>query len=83
MIKNIIKPPVEITQPQTKGIITAEFDDYKPIISVKEARKLLSADAETISDDDLIRTISGMQQIATTLLTSDSVPRNGKVWYNG
>lgn len=51
----------------------------KPIISVKEARKILGKDYEDISDDDLMGTIVKMYKIAQRLLASNSVPNNQMV----
>lgn len=51
----------------------------KPIISVKEARKILGKDYEDISDDDLMGTIVKMYKIAQSLLAGNGVPNNQMV----
>lgn len=48
------------------------------IISVKEARKLLGKESKSLNDDNLMRIIMAMEQIAPVLLTKYSVPKNMK-----
>ena len=49
----------------------------KPIISVKEARKILGKEYEKVSDDNLLGIIRSLHQIANYYLNSIKVPNNG------
>lgn len=61
---------------------TKTFPKYnlKPIISVKEARKLLGKKvSDQLSDEEVGRLIDDMDFLANRLLETKSVPRNEKV----
>jgi len=48
----------------------------KPIISVKEARKILGKEYNNVSDDNLLGIIRSLHQIANYYLDSIKVPNN-------
>jgi hypothetical protein len=48
----------------------------KPIISVKEARKILGKEYDNVSDDNLLGIIRSLHQIANYYLDSIKVPNN-------
>ena len=48
----------------------------KPIISVKEARKILGKEYNNVSDDNLLGIICSLHQIANYYLDSIKVPNN-------
>ena len=57
------------------------FQD-KPIITSKEARKLLGKElSDSLSDDDLMKVIKRMNTLSNALLSGDFVPQN-KMAYN-
>lgn len=57
------------------------FQD-KPIITSKEARKLLGKElSNSLSDDDLMKVIKRMNTLSNALLSGDFVPQN-KMAYN-
>lgn len=59
---------------------TFENCNLKPIISVKEARKLLGKKvSDQLSDEDVGRFIGNMSFLADSLLEAKSVPQNEKV----
>ncbi len=45
-------------------------------MTIKEARKILGATQEDISDDDLIKLLNFMEQISVLLLLNVKVPEN-------
>lgn len=47
----------------------------KPIISVKEARKILGKEYDNVSDDNLMGIIKSLSQIANYYLDSIIVPK--------
>jgi hypothetical protein len=47
----------------------------KPIISVKEARKILGKEYDNVSDDNLMGIIKSLSQIANYYLDSIRVPK--------
>lgn len=49
----------------------------KPIISVKEARKILGKEYENVSDDNLLGIIRSLYQIANYYLDNIKVPNTG------
>lgn len=56
--------------------ILAKYN-LKPIISVKEARKLLSKRvSDQLSDEDILGLIGNMDSLANRLLETKTVPRN-------
>lgn len=61
-------------------INTLEEYNLKPIISVKEARKLLGKKVyDQLSDEETGKLIGDMSFLANRLLEAKSVPRNEKV----
>lgn len=59
---------------------TFENCNLKPIISVKEARKLLGKKvSDQLSDEEVGRIIGSMSFLANRLLETKSVPQNKKV----
>lgn len=61
-------------------INTLEEYNLKPIISVKEARKLLGKKvSDRMSDEEVGRLIGNMSFLANWLLETKSVPQNEKV----
>ena len=62
----------------TGNNITWFTPEHKPVISLKKARSILGSSGKGISDDDLMRTIKYMEQVANSLLDEFSVPQNGK-----
>lgn len=62
------------TQKKWGGSILATQE--KPIISVKEARKVLGHDAVDLSDASVLGVINSLQKIASNLLDSSRVPNN-------
>lgn len=48
----------------------------KPIISVKEARKILGKEYDNVSDDSLLGIIRSLYQIANYYLDTIKVPNN-------
>lgn len=59
---------------------TFENCHLKPIISVKEARKLLGKKvSDQLSDEEVGRLIGNMSFLANWLLETKSVPQNEKV----
>lgn len=53
---------------------------YKPIITVKEARKILGKNiSDLLSDEEVGRLIGSMSEIANRLLSMKSVPQNDMV----
>ena len=55
----------------------------KPIISVKEARKILGKNySEKLSDADLSRIIGTLHKLASSLIDNNSVPKNDVVAWN-
>lgn len=57
----------------SKDIITLQ---NKPIISIKEARKILGREAIDLSDVSILGIINSLQKIASGLLDSAKVPNN-------
>ena len=53
------------SQKQTFDI---ETDSYRPIITPKEARKILGNESKNISDNDLYRVIIQMERLAALLV---------------
>lgn len=52
--------------------------NLRPIISVKEARKLLGKKiSDKLSDEDVLGLIGNMSFLANRLLETKTVPRNG------
>ena len=51
----------------------------KPIISIKEARKVLGKEYDGLSDDNLQRVVISLHKIANKLLESIRVPNNQMV----
>lgn len=51
----------------------------KPIITLKEARKLLGKDGEKLSDEYLMGLIRRMERVADSIIDSALVPRNEQV----
>lgn len=51
----------------------------KPIISIKEARKILGKEYDSLSDDGLQRVIMSLHKIANNLLDSIKVPNTKMV----
>lgn len=57
---------------------TSEYE--KPIITVKEARKILGKKvSDQLSDEEVGRLIGSMAFLANRLLEAKSVPQNGKM----
>lgn len=53
---------------------------YKPIITVKEARKILGKNiSDLLSDEEVSRLIGRMSEITNRLLSMKSVPQNDMV----
>lgn len=48
----------------------------KPIISVKEARKILGKEYDNVSDDNLMGIVKSLSQIANYYLDSIRVPKS-------
>ena len=55
------------------------FMSEKPIISVKEARKILGHEYKKLSEDDLLGVITSLTQIAKFYLGLSKVPNNKQV----
>ena len=55
------------------------FTSEKPIISVKEARKILGHEYQELSDDNLLGAIASLTQIAQFYLGLLKVPNNKQV----
>lgn len=47
-----------------------------PLISVKEARKLLGSDSNNLTDDDIMGIIMKLQQLAGDILDTIKVPNS-------
>lgn len=47
-----------------------------PLISIKEARKLLGSDSNSLTDDDIMGTIMKLQQLASDILDTIKVPNS-------
>lgn len=76
MSKNDARPTETKTDP--KQTLDSPFD--KPIISVKEARKLLGKKvSDQLPDEEVGRLIGDMSFLANRLLEIKSVPQNEKV----
>lgn len=53
------------------------YDEYKPIITVKEARKIIGKKlSDQFSDEELGELIGQMEFIADRMITNNLVPRN-------
>lgn len=70
-LKHLARPTIQMEETYTNI-----FGD-KPVISVKEARKLLGKElSEQLSDAGLMEVVSLMSHLTITLLEHNSVPQN-------
>lgn len=67
-----------VTQKVWNGTILSVSED--PIISVKEARKMLGKEYKELSDDNLLGVINSLHKIAFSLLESIIVPNKEMVY---
>lgn len=66
-----------VHQKKWNGDILSVSD--KPIITIKEARKILGKEYKNVSDDNLSGVIYSLYKIANYLLASTRVPNNQMV----
>ncbi len=56
-----------------KQTFNVETDSHRPIITPREARKILGSESENIPDDDLYRVIIRMERLAVLLTDNPEI----------